>query len=323
MTLQVFLSPALLRIGDFFLQRVDERLQMFRVRLEVIGVWIEVALQRLLRIDHPIRKKQLMRGGTRNHAAPARRAAEAGHDAEARAGMREPRARRGEAEVEREDEIERAAEAVAVDLRDREKRRALDGLERFLPEACELVRIARREALHLGHVRAGREDVRAPGTENQRLRSPAVTQLRGGEQVAELVQWRGRQQVHAAVIEEQFVFGRQRESGHELSRATAEPRDRATYPPTALRIASTAAVVGVPGRKISRMPIAFSFGMSCSGMIPPAKTMMSCAPSSFSMRMISGKRTLCAPDRIESPIASTSSCTAAATICSGVCRSPV
>src|ERR1044071_1320527 len=264
-----------------------------------------------------------MRGRPREDAAPARGAAEAGHDAEARAGMGETRAGRGEAEVECEDEIECAAEAVAVDLRDGEERRALDGFEDFLSESREIVCVARREALHLGHVRAGRENIRARGTEDERLRSLAVTQLRGGEQVAELAQCRGRQQVHAPVIEEQFVLGRQRESGHELSRATAEPRDRATYPPTALRIASTAAVVGVPGRKISRMPISFSFGMSCSGMIPPAKTMISSAPSSFNMRMISGKRTLCAPERIDKPIASTSSCTAAATICSGVCRSPV
>jgi hypothetical protein len=88
-------------------------------------------------------------------------------------------------------------------------------------------------------------------------------------------------------------------------------------------MASTAAAVGVPGRKISRMPMALSFGTSCSGMMPPAKTMIASAPSSLSRRMISGKSTLCAPERMERPMASTSSWTAAATICSGVWRSPV
>src|SRR5688500_19045607 len=68
---------------------------------------------------------------------------------------------------------------------------------------------------------------------------------------------------------------------------------------TALRIASTATVVGVPGRKISRMPIFFRLGMSCSGMIPPAKTTISCAPSSSSSFMIWGKSTLCAPERMD------------------------
>src|SRR5438128_1934013 len=82
-------------------------------------------------------------------------------------------------------------------------------------------------------------------------------------------------------------------------------------------MASTAAEVRVPGRKISRIPMAFRLGMSCSGMMPPAKTAMSVAPCSFSSRMISGKSTLCAPERIERPMASTSSWTAAETAIPG------
>ena len=50
--------------------------------------------------------------------------------------------------------------------------------------------------------------------------------------------------------------------------------------------------VDVPGRKISRMPSAFSFAMSLSGMIPPARTTMSSPPFSFKSFRISGKSTL-------------------------------
>ena len=38
--------------------------------------------------------------------------------------------------------------------------------------------------------------------------------------------------------------------------------------------------------------------------------------------MSRGQIELCAPERIDSPMTSASSCIAAATICSGVCRSP-
>src|SRR5436309_1726265 len=76
-----------------------------------------------------------------------------------------------------------------------------------------------------------------------------------------------RQQIHPAVVEHDLV------DGHTF---------------TARRMASTAVAVGVPGRKISRIPISFIRGMSFSGMIPPAKTTMSSALSSLSSRMISG-----------------------------------
>ncbi len=59
--------------------------------------------------------------------------------------------------------------------------------------------------------------------------------------------------------------------------------------------------VEVPGRKIASTPAVFSVWMSCSGMMPPAKTRMSSAPCSLSSRVISGSSALWAPDRIESP----------------------
>src|SRR6202453_1617780 len=95
--------------------------------------------------------------------------------------------------------------------------------------------------------------------------------------------------------------------------------------PTAmrLRIKSTIDCVVVPGRKISAMPAFFSAGISASGIIPPIKTVTSVMPFSRSNSMSRGHSVLCAPERIESPMTSTSSCTAADAIISGVCRSPV
>src|SRR5437762_4027725 len=180
--------------------------------------------------------------------------------------MREARALGRESEIEREHEIECAAETIAVDHRDREARQLLDRGESFLSETREFVCVERGEARHLVHIGAGR--AREAIDEN--------TSFECVDLHAKLAQRSGREEIDA-------------------QRATA------------LRIASTAADVGVPGRKISRMPIAFSFGMSCSGMMPPAKTMTSSAPSSFNIRMISGNSTLCAPERIDNPIASTSS----------------
>src|SRR5207248_10637195 len=81
--------------------------------------------------------------------------------------------------------------------------------------------------------------------------------------------------------------------------------------------------VVAPGVKISRTPSFFSSGMSGSGMMPPPKTITSPAPSFLSRSRIAGNSVMCAPDMIERPIPSTSSCTAAATIISGVWCRPV
>src|SRR3989454_69193 len=80
--------------------------------------------------------------------------------------------------------------------------------------------------------------------------------------------------------------------------------------------------VVAPGVKISFTPSFFNSGMSGSGMIPPPKTTTSSIPCLRSRSITAGKSVMCAPDMIESPIASTSSCTAAATIISGVWCSP-
>src|SRR5207237_1252417 len=82
-------------------------------------------------------------------------------------------------------------------------------------------------------------------------------------------------------------------------------------------------LVVAPGVKISRTPSFFSSGMSESGMIPPPKTITSSAPCFLSRSITAGNSVMCAPDMIERPIASTSSCSAAATIISGVWCRPV
>ena len=82
-------------------------------------------------------------------------------------------------------------------------------------------------------------------------------------------------------------------------------------------------MVGAPGVKIAATPIALSSAMSASGMIPPPNTTMSSASRSFSSSSTRANWVMCAPDSTDSPIASASSWSAAATICSGVWCSPV
>ena len=76
--------------------------------------------------------------------------------------------------------------------------------------------------------------------------------------------------------------------------------------------------VEAPGVKTSLTPNSRNFLASSSGMIPPPKTAMSPAPRSFKSRITSGNSVMCAPDRMLNPTASTSSCTAASAIISGV-----
>ena len=81
--------------------------------------------------------------------------------------------------------------------------------------------------------------------------------------------------------------------------------------------------VVVPGRKTCDTPASFNVGMSSWGMMPPPKTVTSAQPRSFSASTTAGKSVRCAPDMMESPTPSTSSCTAAAAIISGVWCNPV
>ena len=88
--------------------------------------------------------------------------------------------------------------------------------------------------------------------------------------------------------------------------------------PSADRTQSTISVVVAPGVKIFATPICSSSAMSASGMIPPPNTVMSVASRSRSSSSTRLNWVMCAPDRIDKPIASASSCRAADTICSGV-----
>src|SRR5580704_386125 len=88
--------------------------------------------------------------------------------------------------------------------------------------------------------------------------------------------------------------------------------------PSVARTQSTISVVAAPGVKILATPIRLSSAMSSPGMIPPPNTTMSVASRSFSNSSTRANWVMCAPDSTESPIASASSCSAAATICSGV-----
>ncbi len=76
--------------------------------------------------------------------------------------------------------------------------------------------------------------------------------------------------------------------------------------------------VDAPGVKIFATPSCLSSSMSAAGMMPPPKTMMSLAPRSFSSSSTRPNCVIWAPERIDRPIPSASSCSAAATICSGV-----
>ena len=76
--------------------------------------------------------------------------------------------------------------------------------------------------------------------------------------------------------------------------------------------------VEVPGRKIAETPCSFRRGMSSCGMMPPTMTRQSSIPRSRRSSTMRGQSVLCAPLKIDTPTASTSSCNAAAAIISGV-----
>ena len=84
----------------------------------------------------------------------------------------------------------------------------------------------------------------------------------------------------------------------------------------------TGAIVA-PGVKVCATPISASATRSCSGMMPPPNTVMSSASASASSAITLANSVRCAPDRTDSPIASASSASAVATICSGVWCRPV
>src|SRR5262249_20449432 len=74
--------------------------------------------------------------------------------------------------------------------------------------------------------------------------------------------------------------------------------------------------VDAPGLKSAATPMPASALTSASGTMPPPKTTTSEAPRALSASITAGKSVMCAPDMIDSPTASTSSCTAADAIIS-------
>ena len=82
-------------------------------------------------------------------------------------------------------------------------------------------------------------------------------------------------------------------------------------------------VVVVPGGNNLPTPISFNAFISSSGIMPPPVSNTSFIFFSFIKLIILGKTVLCAPLKILTPIASTSSCNAAFTTISGVCLNPV
>ena len=88
------------------------------------------------------------------------------------------------------------------------------------------------------------------------------------------------------------------------------------------RMVATTSSDDAPGVSTAATPWATSFGVSCSGMMPPTTTGMS-MPRWRTCCTTLGASVMCAPDSIDSPMASTSSSTAAAATVSGVWNSPV
>src|SRR5205814_166220 len=89
------------------------------------------------------------------------------------------------------------------------------------------------------------------------------------------------------------------------------------------RIQSTISCVEAPGVKTLATPARARAGMSSSGMMPPPKTSLSPPPRWRSSSTTAGKSVRWAPERIESPTASTASWMAAAATISGVWWRPV
>src|SRR6266851_1442382 len=92
---------------------------------------------------------------------------------------------------------------------------------------------------------------------------------------------------------------------------------------TFARMNFTMSSIAVPGWKMAATPAFLRPSMSWSGMMPPTITSTSSILFCLSRSISRGTMTLCAPERIDSPVTRTSSCSAALTIISGVWRNPV
>ena len=133
-----------------------------------------------------------------------------------------------------------------------------------------------------------------------------------------------RARLPAARLSSSSQLGR---TASETSEARGDVVDRVRHTPsdgpaTDVRICRATSSVEAPGRKTSVTPRLRKSGMSWPGMMPPTKTFTDCMPFSFRSSRIRLQMGRWAPDRMDRPMTSVSSCAAAATICSGLCRRP-
>src|ERR1017187_7733805 len=126
----------------------------------------------------------------------------------------------------------------------------------------------------------------------------------------------------ARVARAPVEFRRQRlaafETGHQPGKVIFAPFYRRVFVVNSAMVAMV-----LPGPKTSLIPSFFNFFTSSSGMIPPAKTNMPLSFCFLSNSITRRNCPMCPPESELNPITSTSSCIAAATICSGVLRMPV
>src|SRR6267154_1302409 len=94
-------------------------------------------------------------------------------------------------------------------------------------------------------------------------------------------------------------------------------------PFTLARMNLTISSMAVPGWKTAATPAFLSAAISWSGIMPPTSTRTSSILFCLSRARTRGTMALWAPERIDSPITCTSSCSDAFTIISGVCLRPV
>src|SRR3984893_10920564 len=94
-------------------------------------------------------------------------------------------------------------------------------------------------------------------------------------------------------------------------------------PFTLARMNLTISSMAVPGWKTAATPAFLSAPISWSGIMPPTSTRTSAILFCLRRSRTHGAMALWAPERIESPITCTSSCSDAFTIISGVCLRPV
>jgi len=134
----------------------------------------DTGLPRLVGAEPLGEQEELLRARRSEQSGHAMQPAGAGEDAEGNLGEAEDRGLVRDPEVERQRELECAAEAVAVDGRDRRLRQSSE----LLVDTTRLVVVAehvlRRAVLELGDVRAGRERPSFAGDDDRTARADDV-----------------------------------------------------------------------------------------------------------------------------------------------------